>query len=155
MIGRHVYIWASSKQHAVRSFRYESSSHAEWGISLPPQQLSKWRQPYGLGHQTDDCLALQDHAERSVRQMLRAFSEDSGLKEIDTVSAEDQMDDGSKIKLAVTINRKEGSAIFDFEGECCSLPKLLTMSSTVSKADLAPCAACILFTCVKLAAMSI
>ena len=51
--------------------------------------------------------------------MLKAFSEDSGLKEIDTVRAEDQMDDGSMIKLAVTINRQEGSAVFDFEGELC------------------------------------
>ena len=48
--------------------------------------------------------------------MLRDFSQDRGLQEVDTVSAEDQMDDGSKIKLAVTINRKEGSAIFNFEG---------------------------------------
>ncbi|KAK9869080.1 hypothetical protein WJX84_006445 [Apatococcus fuscideae] len=59
---------------------------------------------------------IQDHAEKSVRQMLRDFSQDRGLQEVDTVSAEDQMDDGSKIKLAVTINRKEGSAIFNFEG---------------------------------------
>lgn len=59
---------------------------------------------------------VQDHAEKSVRQMLKAFSEDRGLKEIDTVTAEDQMDDGSAIRLAVTVNRKEGSAIFDFEG---------------------------------------
>ena len=61
-------------------------------------------------------MFAQDHAERSVRQMLQAFSQDHHLKEIDTVSAEDQMDDGSVIKLAVTINRKEGSAVFDFEG---------------------------------------
>lgn len=59
---------------------------------------------------------MQDHAEKSVRQMLKAFSEDRGLQEVDTVTAEDQMDDGSAIRLAVTINRKKGSAVFDFEG---------------------------------------
>ena len=30
--------------------------------------------------------------------------------------AEDQMDDGTPIKLAVTIDRRDGSALFDFEG---------------------------------------
>ena len=65
---------------------------------------------------TMEGMLVQDHAEKSVRQMLKAFSGDRGLKEIDTVTAEDQMDDGSAIRLAVTINRKEGSAIFDFEG---------------------------------------
>ena len=66
-------------------------------------------------------VTMQDHAEKSVRHMLRAFSEDHGLKEVDTVSAEDQMDDGSAIRLAVTINRKEGSAVFDFEGAQAAL----------------------------------
>ena len=64
---------------------------------------------------------MQDHAEKSVRHMLKAFSEDHGLKEVDTVSAEDQMDDGSAIRLAITINRKEGSAVFDFEGAQAAL----------------------------------
>ncbi len=51
-----------------------------------------------------------------MRQLLRDFSQDQGLKEIDTVSAEEHMDDGTPIRLAVTIDRKEGSALLDFEG---------------------------------------
>jgi len=51
-----------------------------------------------------------------VRQLLRDFCKDQGLKEIDTVSAEEHMDDGTPIRLAVTIDRKEGSALLDFEG---------------------------------------
>jgi 5-oxoprolinase (ATP-hydrolysing) len=39
-----------------------------------------------------------------------------GLPEVGTVSAEDQMDDGSPICLAVTIDRGDGSATFDFTG---------------------------------------
>lgn len=40
--------------------------------------------------------------------------------QVGTISAEDTMDDGSPIKLAVTIDRSDGSAIFDFEGSHAS-----------------------------------
>ena len=56
-----------------------------------------------------------------MRQLLRDFSEDQGLKEVDTVSAEEHMDDGTPIRLAVTIDRKEGSALLDFEGGLITL----------------------------------
>ena len=36
--------------------------------------------------------------------------------EVGTVAAEDTMDDGTPICLAVTIDRSDGSAVFDFEG---------------------------------------
>jgi hypothetical protein len=39
-----------------------------------------------------------------------------GLPEVGTVVAEDVMDDGSPIRLSVTIDRRDGTAIFDFEG---------------------------------------
>ena len=60
--------------------------------------------------------ALQDNVEQAVRDLLRDFSKDQGLKEVDTVWAEEQMDDGTPIRLAVTIDRKAGSALLDFEG---------------------------------------
>ena len=59
---------------------------------------------------------MQSNAEQAVRQLLKDFSKDQGLKEIDTVSAEEHMDDGTPIRLAVTIDRNEGSALLDFEG---------------------------------------
>ena len=37
-------------------------------------------------------------------------------RQVGTVRAEDCMDDGTPICLAVTIDRGDGSAIFDFEG---------------------------------------
>lgn len=37
-------------------------------------------------------------------------------RQVGTVHAEDCMDDGSPICLSVTIDRRDGSAIFDFEG---------------------------------------
>ena len=37
--------------------------------------------------------------------------------QVGTVVAEDQMDDGTPIRLSITIDRRDGSAIFDFDGE--------------------------------------
>ena len=48
--------------------------------------------------------------------MLVAFSREQGLPEVGTVSTRDQMDDGTPICLSVTIDRRDGSAVFDFEG---------------------------------------
>ena len=40
-----------------------------------------------------------------MREMLCDFSSARGLPEVGTVTAEDQLDDGSKICLAITIDR--------------------------------------------------
>ncbi|GLC33195.1 hypothetical protein PLESTB_000360500 [Pleodorina starrii] len=71
---------------------------------------------YGLGVVAAFMGHIQRNAEMSVRDMLRAFSERQGLPDVGTVFARDIMDDGSPIQLTVTIDRREGSAVFDFEG---------------------------------------
>lgn len=43
--------------------------------------------------------------EDAVREMLCDFSTARGLPEVGTVTAEDQLDDGSTIRLAITIDR--------------------------------------------------
>jgi len=48
--------------------------------------------------------------------MLRALSLEHKLKEVDSLSAVDYMDNGAAIALNITINRAEGSAVFDFTG---------------------------------------
>ncbi|KAJ5217574.1 uncharacterized protein N7469_011199 [Penicillium citrinum] len=57
--------------------------------------------------------AIQDSAELAVRNLLKRIAEDRGGKEIHAV---DYMDDGTPIMLKVTIDRSDGSAIFDFTG---------------------------------------
>ncbi|CAM9887417.1 unnamed protein product [Ectocarpus fasciculatus] len=59
---------------------------------------------------------IQDNAEAAVRHMLVDFSLQMGLGEVGTVNAEDFMDDGTPIRLAVTVDRTTRSALFDFEG---------------------------------------
>lgn len=56
---------------------------------------------------------IQDNAELSVRNLLRDVSKRFQYQDL---SAVDYMDDGSPIKLKITIKPEEGEAIFDFEG---------------------------------------
>lgn len=57
--------------------------------------------------------AIQKTAEQAVRKMLREVYK---AFEGQTLLAEDSMDDGSTIRLAITIDPDEGSAVFDFTG---------------------------------------
>ena len=52
------------------------------------------------------------------------------------MSAEEQMDDGTPIRLAVTIDRKDGSALLDFEGMLCMLCMLGVLCCLVQGAEL-------------------
>jgi hypothetical protein len=52
----------------------------------------------------------------AARPAPRPCPRRQGLPEVGTVTAADQMDDGSPIVLSVTIDRTDGSATFDFEG---------------------------------------
>jgi hypothetical protein len=55
---------------------------------------------------------IQQCASDSVRQMLRSFSVAQGMNEVGTVEAEDSLDDGTPLKLAITIDRVQGSAMY-------------------------------------------
>lgn len=82
------------------------------GISLVRALIEEYGLPVTqayMGH-------IQSNAEAAVREMLREFSLECGLPEVGTVVAEDAMDDGTPIKLAVTIDRPAGTATFDFTG---------------------------------------
>ncbi|ETS74906.1 hypothetical protein PFICI_13390 [Pestalotiopsis fici W106-1] len=56
---------------------------------------------------------IQNNAENCVRQLLKKVSKKFEGKDL---SAVDFMDDGSPIRLRVTIDSEKGEAIFDFEG---------------------------------------
>ncbi|GAA6088034.1 5-oxoprolinase [Tachysurus ichikawai] len=81
---------------------------------------------------------IQSNAELAVRDMLREFAhrrhEQSGSLDVE---AEDQMDDGTPIRLRVQINEQEGSAVFDFSGSGpevwgnCNAPRAITLSALI------------------------
>lgn len=72
-----------------------------------------------------------------MKTMLRELSLSRGMNPVDTVRAEDLMDDGSTICLALTIDRDQGTARFDFEGTDpemfgnCNAPKSITQSAII------------------------
>eukprot|EP01119_Soliformovum_irregulare_P023980 TRINITY_DN8499_c0_g1_i3.p1 TRINITY_DN8499_c0_g1~~TRINITY_DN8499_c0_g1_i3.p1 ORF type:complete len:1241 (-),score=304.27 TRINITY_DN8499_c0_g1_i3:47-3769(-) len=80
---------------------------------------------------------VQTNAETAVRDMLKSLSESHNLKEVDTLTAQDYMDDGSVIALRLTIDRRDGSAIFDFTGTeqevlgNTNAPRAVTMSAVI------------------------
>ncbi|KAF4321449.1 hypothetical protein BBO99_00003208 [Phytophthora kernoviae] len=59
---------------------------------------------------------IQQAAEFAVRNMLHEFSLQRKLPEIGVVQSEDFMDDGTRIALKITIDRRSNSAVFDFAG---------------------------------------
>lgn len=74
-------------------------------------------------------ISIQNNAELSVRNLLKDVSK---RFEGQDLSAVDYMDDGSPIKLKITIDAEEGEAVFDFTGtgpevygNCLSSPDLL------------------------------
>jgi len=56
---------------------------------------------------------IQDNAEQSVRNLLKQVSK---RFEGQDLSAVDYMDDGSPIRLKISIDAEKGEAVFDFEG---------------------------------------
>ena len=73
---------------------------------------------------TDYMGHVQDNAELAVRDMLREAAERlasrfgtvPGDPSKVALAAEDKMDDGSVVRLTLTLDRTEGGAVFDFTG---------------------------------------
>jgi 5-oxoprolinase (ATP-hydrolysing) len=99
---------------------------------------------YGL----DVVMAYMGHiqtcAEVAVRDMLRAFSRREGMKEIDVAVAEDFLDDGTPIRLSVTIDRPNGSAVFDFSGTGREIYGNLNAPPAVTASAIIYCLRCLL-----------
>jgi len=80
---------------------------------------------------------IQKTAEYAVRKMLKNFSKRKGLDKIGLLQANDFLDDGSEIFLQISIDKKEGTAIFDFTGTSTELwgnlnaPKAVTFSAVL------------------------
>lgn len=69
--------------------------------------------------------------------MLVSLSLSQGLSPFATIHTEDMMDDGSTIRLALTIDRVKGKAVFDFTGTDpemfgnCNAPRSITQSAII------------------------
>ena len=87
---------------------------------------------------------IQSCAENAVREMLRSFSLQSGMSEIDYVTSEDYLDDGTLIKLTVHIDRIKGSALFDFNGTGPEIYGNLNAPPAVTASAIIYCLRCLL-----------
>ncbi|XP_044745499.1 5-oxoprolinase [Coccinella septempunctata] len=81
---------------------------------------------------------IQSNAEVAVRVMLKKVAVDTLKRTGCTVlTAEDRMDDGSPIKLTISLEPEEGTAICDFTGTGvevwgnCNAPKAITLSALI------------------------
>uniref|UniRef100_K3WI67 5-oxoprolinase n=1 Tax=Globisporangium ultimum (strain ATCC 200006 / CBS 805.95 / DAOM BR144) TaxID=431595 RepID=K3WI67_GLOUD len=82
------------------------------GVILMNELVAEYSLPIVTAYMT----YIQQAAELAVRAMLHEFSLAQQLPEVGSVYAEDFMDDGTKIALKITIDRRSDSAIFDFNG---------------------------------------
>ncbi|KAL5339381.1 Hydantoinase B/oxoprolinase-domain-containing protein [Aspergillus crustosus] len=79
------------------------------GISLIQALFAE----YGVDTVQKYMYAIQETAETAVRNLLKDLHRRFEGKPLEAV---DYMDDGTPIKLKVTINGEDGSAVFDFKG---------------------------------------
>lgn len=98
---------------------------------------------YGLDVVTAYMNHIQACAENSVRAMLKAFSRKMNLKEIDSVYAEDFLDDGTPIRLRIDIDHRDGSAVFDFEGTGAEIFGNLNAPPAVTASAIIYCLRCL------------
>lgn len=82
---------------------------------------------------------IQQTAEQSVRSLMKEMSlkSDHNFDEFSYLGSIDRMDDNTKIKLLVKINRFTGSTVFDFTGTGyqvngnCNTPRAITLSAII------------------------
>jgi 5-oxoprolinase (ATP-hydrolysing) len=82
---------------------------------------------------------LQEVAAQSVQSMLSDLSIARNLQAVDTLMAQDQLDDGSIIQLRLTLDRHAGSAIFDFSGTARQLPNNMNTPKAVTHSAVIYC----------------
>lgn len=92
----------------INDLRAQVSANQK-GISL----IENLIQEYGEDTVMFYMKNIQDNAESCVRRLLKDVSKKFEGKDLSSV---DFMDDGSPIKLRVTIDPEKGEAVFDFEG---------------------------------------
>ncbi|MBU0946313.1 MAG: hydantoinase B/oxoprolinase family protein [Proteobacteria bacterium] len=82
------------------------------GVRLLEEMMEK----YGLEVVQAYMGHIQDNAERAVRRMLKELCRKTGRNDTLELLGEDFLDDGTPIRLRITIVPENGSATFDFSG---------------------------------------
>lgn len=102
---------------------------------------------YGLDVVQAYMQYIQENAELAVRDMLRTIAKREVVKlggsggdempQVAVLCAEERMDDGSPIKVRITVDAVQGSAVCDFTGSGCEVfgncnaPRAITLSALI------------------------
>eukprot|EP01080_Neovahlkampfia_damariscottae_P008929 gene8929-878_t len=107
------------------------------GISLVKELISE----YSLEVVQAYMVHVQNNAEFAVQNMLKEMVEIRGKS---ILEAEDFMDDGSNIKLKVSINTEEKTAVFDFSGTSAMVLGNINAPRAVSVSAVLYCLRCLI-----------
>ncbi|GJL80061.1 MAG: 5-oxoprolinase [Nitrospinaceae bacterium] len=110
------------------------------GIELLKEMVQRFSLPVVQAYMRH----LQENAEASVAQVLSDIGRTRNLAPIDTLTAEDHLDDGSLIRLKLTVDQKEGSAVFDFSGTGREVAGNLNAPSAVTHSAILYCLRCLI-----------
>ena len=114
------------------------------GIALIDELIDE----YGLEEVQAYMGFVQENAELAVRDMLREYAgrlidERGGSGDEISLASEDRMDDGSVIRLRLTLNRAEGTAVFDFTGTSAEVHGNWNAPPAVTSAAVIYCVRCL------------
>ena len=110
------------------------------GIELIDEMVRRYSLPVVQAYMRH----LQDHAEASVAQALREISRSKKLASVAILTAEEKLDDGSPIHLRLTIDQKEGGAVFDFSGTGREVQGNLNAPRAVTHSAILYCLRCLI-----------
>ncbi|TYZ66594.1 hypothetical protein PybrP1_002591 [[Pythium] brassicae (nom. inval.)] len=110
------------------------------GVLLMNELVAEYSLPVVTAYMT----YIQQAAELAVRDMLHRFSLAQELPEVGSVYAEDFMDDGTKIALTITIDRRSDSATFDFTGTGAEVYGNVNTPPAVTYSAIIYCLRCLL-----------
>lgn len=110
------------------------------GIRLLDELMDK----YGLEVVQAYMKHIQDNAEQAVRSMLKRLCQSRGEDTHLTLHGEDFLDDGTAIRLTLSITAQNGDALFDFRGSGKQLSGNLNCPQAVVRSAILYCLRCLI-----------
>ncbi len=137
-----------SKNYAVTGTRALADNLADLKAQIAANQkgielIDEMVRRYSLSVVQAYTRHLQDHAGESVAQVLRDIARTKNLASVAVLTAEEMLDDGSPIHLRLTIDPKEGSAVFDFSGTARQVKGNLNAPRAVTHSVILYCLRCL------------
>ncbi|SCU81156.1 LADA_0B11496g1_1 [Lachancea dasiensis] len=102
--------------------------------------IAKLMDDFGIDVIVKYMLAIQENAATTVKQALKNLTEHFGATEF---TGQDYMDDGTLIKLKVTLDIERGQYVFDFEGTSPQVYGNLNAPEAITNSAILYCLRCL------------